>query len=105
MNKPDKVLSGISLAMKAGKVVSGEFSTESTIKEGKAKLVIIADDASANTKKNFSNMCHYYKVPYSYYMDKISLGSCIGKEFRASLAITDDGLATMIGKNLKLEVD
>ena len=49
----DKVLSLIGLAMKAGQVVSGEFSVEKCIKSGKAKLVIIATDASENTKKKF----------------------------------------------------
>ncbi len=37
--------------MKAGKVASGEFSTEKAVKTGKARLVIVADEASANTKK------------------------------------------------------
>lgn len=105
MGNHDKVLSGLSLATKAGKVVSGEFSTEKAVKEKKAYLVIVADDASDNTKKNFSNMCHYYNVPLAFYSDKITLGNAIGKEFRASLAVIDAGLATMIGNNLDLEVE
>ena len=47
----------IGLAMKAGKVASGEFSTEKAVKEHKAYMVIVADDSSDNTKKNFRNMC------------------------------------------------
>ena len=49
----NKILSLVGLAMKAGKVVSGEFSTEKAVKEGKASLVIVAEDASDNTKKLF----------------------------------------------------
>ncbi len=105
MNKRDKVLSGLSLAAKAGKIASGEFSTEKAVREKKAHLVIVAGDASDNTKKNFKNMCHFYKVPLIFYSDKIALGNAIGKEFRASMAVTDAGLATMIGSNLDLEVD
>ncbi len=97
-------LSGIGLAMKAGYVASGEFMTEKAVKGNSAYLVIVADDASENTKKKFRNMCSYRKVPLSFYGNKIVLGSAIGKEFRASLAITDQGLAAMICKNLKLEV-
>ena len=37
--------------MKAGKCVSGEAMTESETKSGKAKFVIVAGDASENTKK------------------------------------------------------
>ncbi|MCH5252353.1 MAG: ribosomal L7Ae/L30e/S12e/Gadd45 family protein [Lachnospiraceae bacterium] len=90
--------------MKAGDVVSGEFMTEKAIRDGMAYLVIVAEDASANTKKKFSNSCAYYKVPYKEFGDKNMLGNAIGKEFRASLAITDSGFATSIGKNLELEV-
>ena len=58
-----RVLNLIGLATKAGKTVSGEFSTERAVKSGKAYLVIVAEEASDNTKKKFSNMCTYYQVP------------------------------------------
>ena len=53
----NKILSLIGLATKAGRTVSGEFSTEKEVKSGRAALVIVADDASDNTKKKFKNMC------------------------------------------------
>lgn len=49
----DSILSMIGLAKRAGKVVSGEFSTEKAVKENKAKLVIVSEDASNNTKNFF----------------------------------------------------
>ena len=42
----------LGIAAKSGSVVSGEFSTEKAVKEGRAYLVIVAGDASENTKKN-----------------------------------------------------
>ena len=77
MSKRDKVLSLIGLAMKAGKCVSGETMTESETKSGKAKFVIVAGDASENTKK----------------------------KFRASLAILDEGFADGIQRELKNRED
>ena len=50
----DKALAMLGMAAKAGKVVSGEFSVEKAVKEGKAWLVLVAEDASFNTKKSFS---------------------------------------------------
>ena len=94
--KNDRVLSMLGLCMKAGRVVSGEFMTESSVKEGKSKLVILSKDASDRTKKQFMDMCKHYKVPYTEYSDKESLGHAIGKEFRASLSITNEGLAKQI---------
>ena len=63
MNR-NKVLGLLGLAEKAGKVRSGEFSTEKAVKSGKAGLVIVSEESSDNTKKMFRNMCTYYKVPY-----------------------------------------
>ena len=53
--KQDRIYSMLGLAMKAGKVVSGEFAVDKSIKDGSAWLVIIASDASDNTTKKFSD--------------------------------------------------
>ncbi|SHJ24365.1 Ribosomal protein L7Ae [Hespellia stercorisuis DSM 15480] len=101
--RQSKALSMISLATKAGKTVSGEFATEKEVKTGRAVLVIVADDASDNTKKKFNNMCDFYKVPIYFYSDKDTLGHAMGKEFRATLAVLDEGFAKGIRKHLETE--
>ena len=88
MKNNNKVLSLLGLATKAGKIASGEFSTEKSVKSGKGFLVLVAADASENTKKKFRDMCKFYKVPMIVYGDKDTLGHAMGKQFRASLAIT-----------------
>ncbi len=98
-----KVLSLIGLAMKAGRIASGEFCTEKEVKSGGAALVIIADDASENTKKKFKNMCDFYHVPICFYRDKDTLGHAMGKQFRASLAILDQGFAKGIRESMDAE--
>ena len=98
--KQDKVLSLVGLATKAGKTASGEFCTEREVKAGKAKLVIVAEDASDNTKKKFHNMCDYYQVPIRSYDGKEVLGHAMGKELRASLAVLDEGFARSILKQI-----
>ena len=101
-NKPavaatDKqVFSLLGLCARQGAVKSGEFSADQAIKEGKARLVIVATDASDNTKKAFKNACEYYKVPIRIFAAKTELGHCIGREFRASAAVTNEGLAKKI---------
>ncbi len=91
--RTDPVLQLLGLAQKAGMVKSGEFMTESTIKSQKAFLCIVAADASDNTRKQFRDMCTYYEVSYVEYSDRESLGHAIGKEYRASLCITDEKFA------------
>lgn len=87
--------------MKSGNLASGEFSTEKAVKEKKAYLVIVSEDASDNTKKMFTNMCTFYHVPIYFFSEKNQLGHAIGKQYRASLAILDRGLADAVRKQLE----
>ena len=98
--KQNKIFSLLGLAARSRNVVSGEFSTEKAVKEGKAKLVLVAEDASDNTKKLFSNKCSYYRVPIYFVGRKDVLGHAMGKESRASLAITDPGFAKAMMEQL-----
>ena len=98
MREDKKILNLIGLATKAGKAPSGEFSTEKPVKEGKAAMVIVSEEASENTKKMFRNMCTYYEVPLYYFGKKEELGRAMGKEMRASLAIVDGGFAGALEK-------
>ena len=91
----------LGIAAKSGSVVSGEFSTEKAVKSGHAYLVIVSEEASANTNKMFTNMTEFYEVPMYVFGTKEELGRCIGKEFRASLAITDENLANAVENKLK----
>ncbi len=91
----------LGIAAKSGNVVSGEFSTEKAVKTGHAFLVIVSEEASANTNKMFTNMTDFYEVPMYVFGTKEELGRCIGKEFRASLAITDENLADAVEKKLQ----
>ena len=101
----DKALSMIGLAARAGKVASGEFSTEKAVKSSKAHLVIVALDASDNTKKMFRNMCDFYKVPFHIYGTKEELGHWSGKEQRASICILDEGFARALTKKISLNME
>lgn len=96
----DKVLSMLGLAARSRNVVSGGFATEQAVKGGKAELVIIAEDASGNTRKKYSNMCEFYEVPCAFHGTKAVLGHSMGKEERSVLAVTDEGFADSIQKHL-----
>lgn len=105
MNK-DPICSLLGLAARGRNAVSGEFSVENALKSGKAYVVIIANDASENTRKKFTDMATYRGVPVYLYQDKDILGKCLGKEMRSTVAIVDEGLAkAVIRKFGELEVD
>lgn len=98
----NKLLSLIGLAKRARKVVSGEFSTERSIKSGKSHMVIVSEEASDNTKKMFTNMCTHYKVPIYLFGTKDELGHAMGQEFRASLSVEDAGFAKSMAERMNI---
>ena len=104
MDNRQKILNLIGLATKAGKTASGEFSTEKAVKSGKAHLVIVSEEASDNTKKMFTNMCTYYKVPYFEFGSKEELGHILGKQMRASLAVIDENFSNALLKHFTAEL-
>ena len=97
----NKVYALLGLAARGRNVVSGEFQTETAVKSGTAELVIVAEDAADNTKKLFRDKCSYYEVPILTYGTKEELGHAIGKVPRASVALTDAGLAKAVKKHLE----
>lgn len=99
--KQNSILSLLGIAMKGHNLVSGEFQTLDAIRNGSAMLVIVAEDASSNTRKLFTDKCSYYKVPVEIYGTKAELGGTIGKDFRSSLGVCDAGLADVISRQLK----
>ena len=94
------IYSLVGLSMRQGAVESGSFSAEKAIKAGNAKLVIIAEDASGNTRKEFTDMCTYYHVPFCIFGTKDTLGHAIGKEFRVVMALTNPGLSEKISEQI-----
>lgn len=96
-----KELAFLGLAAKAGRIVSGEFATEKGVKAGQVFLVLTAQDASENTRKKFKDMCTYYEVPLYNVGTKEELGGAIGKDYRASLGVTDENFALAMIKKLE----
>ncbi|GKS09982.1 YlxQ family RNA-binding protein [Paenibacillus chitinolyticus] len=90
--------SNLGLAMRAGKLVTGEESVLKAIRSGEAKLVILAEDAADNTSKKFQDKCRSYDVPLLVLGNREELGSSIGKEARVTIAVVDDGFARMLKK-------
>ena len=63
------------------------------IRSGKAKLVLLSADASANTAKKITDKCKSYEVPFRMMENRDLLGQAIGKEARVVVAILDGGFA------------
>lgn len=94
----DKVMQILGLAMRAGKIVSGEEQVLHTVKSGKARLIFLATDAAKNTEKRMNDKCDSYQVPIFRYGTREELGQAIGKPERVVIAVTDAGFTRAIQK-------
>lgn len=101
MTVMSKVLSHLGLAVRAGKLVTGDELVLKGIRSSEAKLVVVAADASPNTRKKFQDKCRTYKIPLIIGFDRARLGSSVGKPERVILALTDQGFADMIAKEIE----
>ena len=99
----DKIYSLLGLATRAGKIVSGDDSTLLELKRGNVKLVIVAQDASDNTKKLFKDKSSYRNINYVYFSNKLQLGYAIGKAPRAVLGVKDINFANKILELIKTQ--
>lgn len=95
----DKFYRMLGLAARAGKVVQGEGRVADSIRCGKAKLVIVSEDASENTKKKFQNSCEYYSIPQLVCGDRYENGHATGKSFAVVMAVCDAGFADVLKEN------
>lgn len=97
----DKALNYLALARKAGFAELGEEPVGAAAREGHARLVIVASDASDHTwrrAKSFVAGTHQQvlRLPYT----KDEMGFVIGRTSLAIAAITDAGLAVSLVKAL-----
>ena len=99
----DKILSGLGLCAKAGRLIIGvPMVCEALRRKGDVRLVIEAADTSDNTHKKLCDKCAFYKVEkIKIDADGGLLASAVGKSaVIGAVAITDEGLAQMIKKLL-----
>ncbi|HEY5560151.1 MAG TPA: ribosomal L7Ae/L30e/S12e/Gadd45 family protein [Clostridiaceae bacterium] len=85
----DNFLQFLSISKKAGALVAGYNKSEEAVKANNAKLVIIAIEASINTKEKFNRICQAKKIPLIEGYSKYDLGKFIGKEEISVLTIID----------------
>lgn len=93
----NKLLNMLGLAKRAGKISTGSFICEKMIKSNNARLVVVAKDASKNTKKAIFDACGYHKVRIMEYSDMLSLGNAVGAGApRAVVSVNDNNFAKAI---------
>ncbi len=89
MDNKSKIVSTIGMANRAGKIVSGQDSVRNSIRRKKVKLIIIAEDASDNTKKRFLNCANHYGIPSYVCMTKYDFSRSLKGKIRSVIGVAD----------------
>lgn len=109
MNNKVKLINIVSIACRAGKVMSGEFVIEKALSskekalssKNNIKLILLANDVAEATKAKYEKMAKNSKVLLRYTeLTKDEMANSIGKTDRAAIAICDEGFKKAILKIL-----
>lgn len=97
----NKLYGILGLCSKAGELVAGSDVCVEYMKKGKLKLLIIAQDSSEKTKKNFKFLCDKNNLEYIEAGNIIDISNSIGKKNKAIIGIKNENFAKKI-KELKV---
>lgn len=86
----------IGMCKKAGKLKSGGDTCLKEIRAGKATMIIVAEDASQNTKKRFMDACKNKKIEIIEFGTGEMLGKMAGKDYRTIIGIMDENFKKAI---------
>ena len=98
----DKALSYVALARKAGRIELGEEPVGNAAQAGKAKLILVASDASDHTwrrAQSFVSGTDQQCIRVDFTKDQ--LGQAIGRASLALAAFTDPAMALAFAKSLE----
>ena len=98
--KKQKALNLLGVAYRARMIINGYDSVMDAVIKGKAKIVLIASDASEKTIEAFQKKCFYYHVGICEVFTTAELSKAIGKGLCKVLAISDDGFTKSLNKLL-----
>lgn len=87
----NRVKGVLGLARRAGALAVGTVGVVDAIRSGKAKLVLIADGVSENTRKRLTDKASFRSVPTEFLpFGAEELGHCVGKGDSSSAAILQE---------------
>lgn len=92
----------IGLGRRAGKLIVGTEMVCDGVRDGKVLLILMASDASDNSKKRILGCADYYNAEIETIdITTEELGAAIGKTAVACVGITDENIVRLINSRQK----
>jgi ribosomal protein L7Ae-like RNA K-turn-binding protein len=88
----------LGLLNRGGKLLIGSSLLEAV---GKAKLILLAEDASANTQKAALDKAHYRDIPVLMLPSKAALGQALGFDQISVVGVLDKAAAAHLQELMK----
>ena len=95
-----KVFRLLGLARRAGGVAPGTDAVRRAIREGEARLILIAEDASSVQVEKVRTTLHDRAIPQARLGDRDALGAAVGLGPLSAVAVTHAGLADRLAREL-----
>lgn len=96
LKNKEKFLGFLGLTRKSGNLVLGGNLTQTAINKNRIKLIVLAEDASSNTKEKFLREAENLGIKIITFPNKEDLGSVFGKSEISVLGVTDIKMAKRI---------
>ena len=93
----------LGMARRAGALASGTGSTRRAVKEGRARLVLFAQDASETQRDKVMKLLRHGKTPRTTLGTREALGSAVGSVPVSAVAVTDQKFAKELVARLGIE--
>ena len=100
MNR-EKAVSLLGFAARARKVLTGYNTAKTTAEKGRARLIIVCEDISENSKEKMRTLARQQEVPYVEYGTSDELGHITGRDGAGIFVITDTQFAEAIAKAIE----
>lgn len=97
----NKLLRYLGLAKRSGNLISGYNTCIHYINKNRIKLLIIANDASDNTKDKFTQLALSKKVNCVIWGKKDELSHAVGTDNRSVFGIIDENFASAVASELE----
>lgn len=86
----------LGITKKSGNLLEGYNKSEEAIKYKKAKLIILSNELSQNTKKKFKNYCTKQNIICIEGISKNDLGKATGRDEVNILCVVDHKMSTKL---------
>ena len=93
----------LGMARRAGALAYGTGSTRRALKEGRARLILFAQDASETQREKVMKLLRHGTTPRATLGTRQALGVAVGSAPVSAVAVTDNEFATELVARLLLE--